>query len=185
MRLIENSHPSARRHTWRLARQAPGLRRLEPQPALCLAGPARLHRRLHLFHSQRRRGGVNLVLNAPFTEWETTLIKIAWVFAAVLALSLPASGWAQGVSADGRAVSGTVIPGSGTTGGSKAVAPERSSAKPAPVAGSLSGPASVGRCAALRKRYAQSQSCYQHFGKRMVAFAPAPQNSASKSRIRR
>ncbi len=99
----------------------------------------------------------------PVHPMETTVTKTAWIFAASLALSLPASGWAQGVSADGRAVSGTVIPGSGTTDGARAVAPENKSATPAPVAGSLSGLTSVGRCAALRKRYAQSQSCFQHF----------------------
>jgi len=93
---------------------------------------------------------------------ETTLNKTALVLAASLALSLPASGWTQSVSDDGRAVSGTVIPSSGTTAGSKAVAPVHS-ATPAPVAGSLSGPSGIGQCATLRKRYAQSQSCYQHY----------------------
>jgi len=97
-----------------------------------------------------------------FHKVETTVIK-SWIFAASLALLLPAPGWAQAVSDNGRAVSGTVIPGSGTTGGSRGVAPENGSATAAPVAGSLSGPTRVSRCAALRKRYAQSQACYQHF----------------------
>ncbi len=94
-------------------------------------------------------------------------VNVRWhVAAVVLAVSLlsllPGNGRSQGVSADGRSVSGTVVPGSGTTGGSK-VLPARNSAPPAPVAGSLSGAPEAGRCATLRKRYAQSQACYQRF----------------------
>ncbi len=87
----------------------------------------------------------------------------AAVVSAVSLLSLmPVRGSAQGVPSDGRSVSGTVIPSTGTTEGSKTV-PAKRPAAPAPVAGSLSGSPEAGRCAALRKRYAQSQACFQRF----------------------
>jgi hypothetical protein len=58
-------------------------------------------------------------------------------------------------------VPGTVVPSTGTTQGSKAAQP-RSPAPPS-TAGSLSGPDKDNRCPALRKRYAQSQSCFSRF----------------------
>ena len=60
-----------------------------------------------------------------------------------------------------RSVAGTVLPSSGTTVGSKPVQPI--SPTPPSTAGSLSGPGRGSRCAALRRRYAQSQSCFAHF----------------------
>ncbi len=85
-------------------------------------------------------------------------------FASTLSLLslLPVYGQAQAVPDDGRSVSGTVTPSTGTTAGSKVV-PTRKSDAPAPAAGSLSGSPKAGRCAALRKRYAQSQACFQRF----------------------
>lgn len=88
--------------------------------------------------------------------------KAAVVSAVSLLSLLPARGWAQGVPSDGRSVAGTVIPSTGVTEGSKTV-PAKKSAAPAPVAGSLSGSPEAGRCAALRKRYAESQACFQRF----------------------
>ena len=65
---------------------------------------------------------------------------------------------------DGRSTPGTVVPSSGTTAGARipnAAPAQRSGSK----AGSLNGPASSqgDRCAVLRKRYAQSQACFERF----------------------
>ncbi|MEO7056008.1 MAG: hypothetical protein ABI281_02800 [Caldimonas sp.] len=94
-------------------------------------------------------------------------MNIFWrrfVFASTVSLFalLPAHGQAQNVPDDGRSVSGTVTPSTGTTAGSKVVQTKKSVA-PVPAAGSLSGSPEAGRCAALRKRYAQSQACFQQF----------------------
>jgi hypothetical protein len=65
---------------------------------------------------------------------------------------------------DGRSTPGTVVPSSGTTAGARIpdAAPAQRSGRNA---GSLSGPASAqgDRCAVLRKRYAQSQACFERF----------------------
>ncbi len=58
-------------------------------------------------------------------------------------------------------VPGTVVPSTGTTQGSKATQPP--SPAPPSTAGSLSGPDKDNRCPELRKRYAQSQSCFSRF----------------------
>ncbi len=89
----------------------------------------------------------------------------SFVLAMLLAggMSVAATGASADPVNDGRSTPGTVVPSTGTTGGAKALAPTQA-AQPKPNAGSLSGPGPAGgRCAALRKRYAQSQACFERF----------------------
>lgn len=51
---------------------------------------------------------------------------------------------------DGRSTPGSVVPSTGTTGGSKALT-------------TLPSSKGTSRCDALRKRYAESQACFEHF----------------------
>ncbi len=63
----------------------------------------------------------------------------------------------------GRSVPATVVPGTGIA--TPAVVPSARPTPPAPTGvGSLSGPGpGEGACAALRKRYAQSQACFARY----------------------
>ena len=65
---------------------------------------------------------------------------------------------------NGRSVPGSVVPSSGTTAG-PSISPQKQTSPPSPTnAGSLSGPGQRnGRCAILRKRYAQSEACFAHY----------------------
>lgn len=88
-------------------------------------------------------------------------LVMATCFAA--AISVPAPSAAADPVNDGRSVPGTVVPSTGTTAGTRALEPVQPP-PPNSNAGSLSGPGHAsGRCAALRKRYAQSQACFQRF----------------------
>lgn len=89
-------------------------------------------------------------------------LALAILFAAAASLSMPSN--AADTENDGRSTPGTVVPSSGTTGGARALTPAPAP-HPSTRAGSLSGPetGSTGRCAALRKRYAQSQACFERF----------------------
>ncbi len=89
------------------------------------------------------------------------VLVLAMLSATGISLSLPSA--AADTVNDGRSVPGTVVPSSGTTAGSKALEPAQTP-QPRPNAGSLSGPEpGNGRCAALRRRYAQSQACFERF----------------------
>ncbi len=89
-------------------------------------------------------------------------LTLAVFFVTAAALSTPSV--AADVVNDGRSTPGTIVPSSGTTGGARALTPARAP-QPRTNAGSLSGPGSgsTGRCMALRKRYAQSQACFERF----------------------
>lgn len=89
-------------------------------------------------------------------------LALAILFVTATSLSVPSAA-ADAVN-DGRSTPGTVVPSTGTTGGARALAPAHAP-QSRKKAGSLSGPGtgSSGRCAALRKEYAQSQACFQRF----------------------
>lgn len=89
-------------------------------------------------------------------------LVLALVFAVGASLSVPSA--AADPAQDGRSTPGTAVPSSGTTAGARATDPA-SAPRSRTNAGSLSGPAAGegGQCAALRKRYAQSQACFERF----------------------
>ncbi len=88
-------------------------------------------------------------------------LALAIFFAA--ATSLPVPSTAADTVNDSRSTPGTVVPSTGTAGGTRAVEPVQPP-QPRSNAGSLNGPASDnGQCAALRKQYAQSQACFERF----------------------
>ncbi len=99
-------------------------------------------------------------LSSPSGHARLRTLAVAMMFAAGIPVS--AASAAEPVN-DGRSTPGTVVPSTGTTAGAKALAPSQAS-QPKSNAGSLSGsdPANS-RCAVLRKRYAQSQACFERF----------------------
>lgn len=98
----------------------------------------------------------------PIRRVATRTFALSLVMVAMNGLVMPSAAFAavndQATSPvethnDGRSTPGTVVPSTGTTGGEKALTPA-----PAPPQ-----TRSTARCAALRKRYAESQACFQRF----------------------
>jgi hypothetical protein len=89
---------------------------------------------------------------------------VSLLVAMTICASLGSQTFAADRSYNDRSVAGPVVPGSGTTAGS-GISPRKRTSPLSPFnASSLRGAGQPDeRCAALRKRYAQSEACFAHY----------------------